>query len=188
MLLILVGPPGAGKGTQSARLAEYLGVPHCSTGEMFREACQRGSEVGQQAQEYMDSGRLVPDSLVEKLVEQRLIQEDCRGGCVLDGFPRTLVQAQDFDKWCEANYRAVGRVIELRVKEETLLARLDARGRADDNREVARERLRQYEELTRPLVDYYTAQGVLETVDGIGDVAEVFQRITAAIGSGQGTS
>ena len=183
MLVIFVGPPGAGKGTQSVRLAKYLGVPHCSTGEMFRQACLADTEIGHQANEYMQSGRLVPDALVQTIVAERLVQPDCKDGCVMDGFPRTLVQAQAFDTWCKDNYLPVSKVIEFQVDEQTLLSRLDGRGRADDAAEVVKERLRQYRELTMPLLDYYRKQGVLATVSGIGEMDDVFGSIKAALES-----
>lgn len=185
MLVILVGPPGAGKGTQAARLASYLGVTHCSTGEMFRQACRSESEIGRKVIEYMNSGRLVPDVLVEQLVAERLSQEDCKDGCLLDGFPRTLVQAEDFDKWTQENYHPINRVIEFQVDEETLLNRLLSRGREDDDEEVIRERFRQYKELTTPLLEYYAEQGVLAKIDGIGDIDEVTERINSVFQTAQ---
>jgi len=181
MLVVLVGPPGAGKGTQSQRLAEYLGIPHCSTGDLFRDACQRQTELGLQAIEYMQSGRLVPDSLVEKLVVERLSEADCQNGCVLDGFPRTLPQARQFDQWASQNYLPVSVVVAIEVDEQTLLDRLADRGRQDDDRQVVHERFRQYEELTVPLLDYYRGQGILRMVDGVGGLDEVYERIQQTI-------
>lgn len=177
MLVILVGPPGAGKGTQAKQLASYLEITHCSTGEMFREACRSETEIGRKVVEYMNSGRLVPDLLVEQLVAERLGQEDCKDGCLLDGFPRTLVQAKDFDRWSKENYHPINRVVEFKVDEETLLSRLLSRGREDDDEQVIRERFRQYKELTTPLLEYYEDQGVLARIDGIGEIEEVFERI-----------
>jgi adenylate kinase len=181
MLVVLVGPPGAGKGTQSQRLAEYLRIPHCSTGDMFRDACQRKTKLGLQAIEYMQSGRLVPDSLVEELVMERLSQDDCRSGCVLDGFPRTVPQAKHFDLWASQNYLPVSIVVAIEVDEQTLLDRLADRGRQDDDRQVVHERFRQYEELTVPLLDYYRGEGILSMVDGVGGLDEVYERIQQAI-------
>ena len=181
MLVIFVGPPGAGKGTQAGRLAEYLKVPHCSTGEMFRNACEQKSEVGLKAKGFMDAGLLVSDDLVESIVEERLVQPDCNNGCVMDGFPRTLIQAQRFDVWTKENYLPVGKVLEFRVDEQTLLDRLAGRGRKDDDRAIIHERLQQYDKLTTPILGYYREQGVLVTVDGLGDIDEVFQRITEAV-------
>ena len=179
MLIILVGPPGAGKGTQAERLAEHLQLTHCSTGDMFREACHGDSEVGRKASEFMSSGRLVPDKLVEEIVAQRLLQDDCKDGCLLDGFPRTLVQAKDFDVWARENYHPVNCVLEIHVDQDILIDRLLHRGREDDNRDVIMERFRQYDELTMPLLDYYEQQGVLTRIDGEGEVEEVFDRVRA---------
>lgn len=181
MLVVLVGPPGAGKGTQSQRLAKYLEIPHCSTGDLFRDACQRQTELGLQAIEYMQSGRLVPDSLVEKLVMERLGQGDCRNGCVLDGFPRTVPQARQFDTWASQNYLPVSVVVAIDVDEQTLLDRLAERGRQDDDQQVVHERFRQYEELTVPLLDYYRGQSILRMVDGVGGPDEVYERIQQTI-------
>jgi len=181
MLVVFVGPPGAGKGTQSKRLADHLGVPHCSTGDMFREACEQETEVGLKASEYMQSGRLVPDLVVAQLVHERLAVEDCQQGCVLDGFPRTLPQAKQFDQWVTQNYQPVSAVVAIQVDEETLLDRLAGRGRQDDDREVIKERFRQFDALTLPLLEYYRSRGVLKMVDGIGEFDEVFQRILQAI-------
>ena len=181
MLVVFVGPPGAGKGTQSKRLAEHLGVPHCSTGDMFRDACQQQTEVGKKASEYMQSGRLVPDSVVSQLVQERLSEADCQQGCVLDGFPRTLPQAKQFDRWVAEGYMPVTAVLAIEVDEAVLLDRLADRGRQDDSREVIRERFRQFDALTVPLLEYYRSRGVLRMIDGTGDIDEVFQRIDQTI-------
>ena len=181
MLVVFVGPPGAGKGTQSRRLAEQLGIPHCSTGDMFRDACQRQTDIGQKAAEYMQSGRLVPDSLVGQLVVERLAEADCRQGCVLDGFPRTMPQAEQFDRWAGQNYQPVSVVVAIQVDEQTLLDRLAGRGRQDDDCDVVQERFRQYEALTLPLLEYYRGRGVLRFVDGAGDMDEVFKQIQQTI-------
>ncbi len=181
MLVVFMGPPGAGKGTQSKRLAEQLGIPHCSTGDMFRDACQRHTDIGRKATEYLQSGRLVPDSLVEQLVVERLAEVDCRQGCVLDGFPRTVPQAEQFDRWAGQYYQPVSVVVAIEVDEQTLLDRLADRGRQDDDRVVVQERFRQYEALTLPLLEYYRGRGVLRSVDGVGDLDEVFKRIQQTI-------
>ena len=181
MLVVVMGPPGAGKGTQSIRLAELLRIPHCSTGDLFRDACQRDTDVGRKATEYLQSGRLVPDSLVEQLVMERLAEIDCRQGCVLDGFPRTVPQAEQFDRWVGQNYQPVSVVVAIEVDEQTLLDRLADRGRQDDDRAVVQERFRQYEALTLPLLEYYRGRGVLRSVDGVGDLDEVFKRVQQTI-------
>lgn len=177
MLVILVGPPGAGKGTQATLLAEHLGIVHCSTGDMLRLARQSDSEVGRKANEYMVSGRLVPDELVEEIVAERLGHDDCKDGCLLDGFPRTLVQAQDFDEWAREHYHPVNCVIELQVDEQSLIDRLISRGREDDDLEVIKERFHQYHLLTMPLLEFYDQQGVLSRVDGNGGIEDIFERI-----------
>lgn len=181
MLVVLVGPPGAGKGTQAQRLAQHLGIPHCSTGDLFRDACQRQTALGLQAIEYMQSGRLVPDSLVEQLVVERLQQADYRNGCVLDGFPRTVPQAKLLDHWVKQNYMPVSVVVAMEVDQQTLLKRLADRGRQDDDQQVVLERLRQYEKLTIPLLEYYREQGILKVIDGVGEIDEVFDRICRTV-------
>lgn len=180
MLVVLVGPPGAGKGTQAKRLAKHLEIPHCSTGDMFREACQRKTKLGLEATEYMQSGRLVPDPLVAELVEEQLTELDCQHGCVLDGFPRTTAQAEQFDGWAVENYMPVSVAVVIEVDEETLVKRLADRGRQDDDCDVIQERFRQYNALTLPLLEYYRDRGVLKLIDGVGDLDEVFARIQQA--------
>ncbi len=177
MQIIFIGPPGAGKGTQSVRLAEHLQVPHLSTGDMLREACQQKTAIGIQAAEAMSSGQLVSDKLVEQIVFQRLVEPDCLAGCVLDGFPRTVPQAASFDQWLSQQKRQISAVLEIQVAMEELLERIAGRGRQDDDREIVRERLCQYDDLTHPLLDYYRRQGILHEVDGLGTPDEVFARI-----------
>lgn len=181
MRIIFLGPPGAGKGTQAVRVARELGVPHLSTGDMLREAIRRETPLGRQAAEHMNFGRLVPKELVEALVEERIARPDCAAGYVLDGYPRTVEQAEDFDRMHADQESQLDATVYLAVPYDVLLSRLAGRGREDDGEEVVRERLRQYDELTRPLVDHYRGQGVLREVDGLGTPDEVFQRIVAAI-------
>jgi len=181
MRIVFVGPPGAGKGTQSVRLARHLQVPHLSTGEMFREACQQQSDVGKKASSYMESGRLVPDKLVESIAFGRLVHSDCESGYVLDGFPRTRPQAVSFDQWLEHRQQALSGIIEIQVTEDELFRRLDGRGRDDDARYIAAERFDQYRTLTSPLLDYYREQNRLQIVNGLGTTDEVFARIQCAI-------
>jgi adenylate kinase len=181
MRIVFLGPPGAGKGTQAVRLAERLGVPHLSTGEMLREATRLGDPLADRAAEYMRAGRLVPTEIVQHLVDVRISQPDCAAGYLLDGFPRTVEQAEDFDRLLAANSSAIDRVVSLSVPETVLLDRLAGRGRQDDAANVVRERLRQYDELTSPLVDYYRKRGVLSEVKGLGTQDEVFARIVAIL-------
>ncbi len=181
MQIVLIGPPGAGKGTQSVQLAEYLHVPHLSTGEMLRDVCRRKTGVGTRACVAMQRGQLVPDALVKEILFERLKEDDCRAGCILDGFPRTVPQAASFDEWLEERKRPLSMVIELRVSREELLDRLSSRGREDDDREVVLARLDQFDELTHPLLDYYNSRGVLQVVDGLGTAEEVFARICSLV-------
>ncbi len=181
MRIILLGPPGAGKGTQAQKLVQRLKVPHLSTGDMFRQAIAAGSAVGQTAKGYMDAGQLVPDEVVLALVEQRLEQPDCSVGCLLDGFPRTVKQAEALDKYFAGRGKPLDGVIELTVDEEELIRRLMARGRGDDQPEVIRQRMVAYHRQTKPLSDYYRKRGVLVEIDALGTVDEVFSRLTAAV-------
>ena len=181
MQIVLIGPPGAGKGTQSVRLAEYLQVAHLSTGDMLREACRRQTDVGKRAAEAMSRGQLVSDQLVEEVVFERLVEPDCQSGYILDGFPRTVPQAESLDQWLAKRQEPLSLVLELRVADEELLRRLSERGRQDDDREVVLARLGHYNELTRPLLDYYRNQHLLKEVDGLGDVDEIAARIQQAV-------
>lgn len=181
MRIVFLGPPGAGKGTQAVRVAQALGVPHLSTGEMLREAIRQQTPLGRQAAEHMNFGRLVPKELVEALVEDRIAQPDCAAGYVLDGYPRTVEQAEGFDQMLASHEAELTATIYLEVPYEVLLSRLAGRGREDDAEQVVGERLRQYDALTRPLVDHYRGQGVLREVDGLGTPDEVFARILAVV-------
>jgi len=185
--LLLLGPPGAGKGTQAERLARALGIPQISTGDMLRAAVQAGTEVGRQAKAYMDRGDLVPDEVVIGVAEERLRQPDAQKGFILDGFPRTAAQAEALDALLERLGVRLERCVALRVGEDELVARLLNRakleGRSDDNEETIRNRMRVYREKTQPLIDHYAARGVLAEVDGEGDVDEVARRIEEALRS-----
>jgi adenylate kinase len=181
MRMILIGPPGAGKGTQSQRLSEHLGVPHLSTGDMLRAAVRAGTPEGHAAESHMNQGRLAPDALVLSIVEKRLQQPDCRIGYLLDGFPRTLPQAEALDAALAAEQRPLDAVIELRVGDEELVRRLSSRGRGDDQPAVVRQRLGVYHDQTEPLLDHYRRQGILDTVDGVGSTDEVFNRLSRAL-------
>jgi adenylate kinase len=177
----MLGPPGAGKGTQSERLAHHLKVAHLSTGEMLRQAIDVESSVGLEAKKFIDQGQLVPDQVIIELVGQRLDQTDCASGYLLDGFPRTLSQAEALDNYLSRRSTPLSGVIELEVNEDVLVDRMLARGRGDDKPEVIRQRMATHHEQTEPLSDYYRQRNVLETIDALGSVDEVFGRLLAAV-------
>lgn len=183
--MVLLGPPGAGKGTQAARVAEHLGVPAISTGDIFRANVAEGTELGARAQGYIDRGEYVPDSVTNAMVADRISQEDCREGFLLDGYPRTQAQVAALDEMLASSGTRVDLVLEITAQEEAVVERLLRRageqGRADDTEPVIRHRLKVYAEATAPLVDLYTRRGLLVSVDGMGDVEEVTQRILAAL-------
>jgi adenylate kinase len=177
--VVLVGPPGAGKGTQATTLSDKLGVPHISTGDLFRAHIGAQTELGQRVKGYLDAGQLVPDEVTNELVRERLAEADAEAGFVLDGFPRNVSQADLLKKILAETDDALDAVIELQVDEEKLVHRLLARGRADDTEEVIRHRQQVYRSETAPLLDYYT--DVLVTVDGVGNVDEITGRILNAL-------
>src|SRR5436190_9718676 len=185
MRLIFLGPPGSGKGTQAKLVAERLGVPASSTGDMLRDAVRRGTPLGRRAQAIMDAGELVPDDVVIGLVRERIALPDAAKGFLLDGFPRTIEQAEALDRILRGNAAPLDGVINLLVPEGTLLERLLGRaaleGRSDDRRETVAERLRIYREKTAPLVQHYRDLGLLSDVDGSGSIDEVAGRIDRAL-------
>jgi adenylate kinase len=181
MRVIFIGPPGAGKGTQAQRLLKHLAVPHISTGELLREAVRKRTSEGLQAERHMNQGSLVPDSLIIEMVNQRLDEGDCDGGCLFDGFPRTVDQARALDVLLAERRQPLDGVIELAVDEDTLVERLISRGRDDDEPAVIRQRFGAYHQLTEPVLDYYRRRGILETVDGSGTPDQVFARIQNAV-------
>jgi adenylate kinase len=185
MRLVLVGPPGAGKGTQAARLAEHYGVPAISTGDIFRANVKNETELGRKAQEYMSAGALVPDEVTNAMVKDRLAQADVTNGFLLDGYPRNPEQAVELDTMLAELGHTLTAVLEITadhdVVTERLLNRATIEGRADDTEDVIRARLRVYDESTAPLAAFYAERGLLTSVDGIGDVDEVTARILAAL-------
>ncbi|UYM03769.1 adenylate kinase [Solicola gregarius] len=185
MRMLLMGPPGAGKGTQAVRLSAMLSVPQISTGDIFRANVSEGTELGKTAQSYMDAGEYVPDEVTNAMVRDRLNQDDARRGFLLDGYPRTLDQVRTLDDILAEQHGELDAVLELSVDSEELIGRLLKRaqesGRADDTEDVIRHRQEVYVEQTAPLVATYEQRGLLVRVDGMGDVDEVGVRITAAL-------
>jgi adenylate kinase len=181
MRIILIGPPGAGKGTQCQRLIELLRVPHLSTGEMLRAEVKSETPAGLEAGRYMNQGKLVPDPLILGMVSRRISEPDCRDGCLLDGFPRTLPQAETLDDLLERRAMSVDGVIELSVPRDELVRRMLARKRADDDPEIFAKRIESFEVQTAPLLDYYARQGKLASIDGLGTADEIFERVRQAI-------
>ena len=212
MNIVLLGAPGAGKGTQAARMVERYGVPHISTGDIFRKAVAAGTELGRQAKGYMDAGELVPDEVVIGIVAERLAQPDCLTGFILDGFPRTVAQADALDAALAAAGRALDAVVSVEVPRAPLIERLTSRRqcrgcgrifsasdvepgaacdscggevyqREDDSLATVTNRLDVYERQTAPLTEYYEAKGLLRRVDGTASVDEVFARVVSALQS-----
>lgn len=213
MKLIMLGAPGAGKGTQAKKIAEKYSIPHISTGDIFRANIKNGTELGKKAKTFMDQGLLVPDELVVDLVVDRVNQEDCKNGYVLDGFPRTIPQAEALDRALAEMGQKIDYAIDVEVPDENIVNRMSGRRaclkcgatyhiefaapkvenvcdtcgealvlRDDDKPETVSKRLTVYHEQTQPLIDYYTKQGVLKTVDGTRTLDEVFQEIVEILG------
>jgi adenylate kinase len=185
--LLLIGPPGAGKGTQAHRLSTALGIPAISTGDIFREHLRNETELGLKAKAYMDAGDNVPDSLTNDLVADRLSQPDAAAGFLLDGYPRTIDQVRALDELLAAGGASMDAVVELVAEPDVVVERLKKRaleqGRSDDDEAVVRHRLEVYAQQTAPLIGVYDERGLLAKVDGIGEVAEVTDRIEAALAS-----
>jgi adenylate kinase len=178
--IVLLGPPGAGKGTQAIQLAEKLGVPQISTGDLFRHNISTGTDLGVEAKKYLDAGDLVPATLTNALVDDRLDDEDAAAGFILDGFPRSVEQAEALHDMLERRNLKLDAVVEFKVSEDELLKRLKERGRADDTEDVILNRMKVYRDETAPLLDYYSDE--LKTVDAVGAVDEVFARALSALG------
>ena len=188
MNIILFGAPGAGKGTQAKRLVEARGLVQLSTGDMLRAAIDAGTELGLRAKEIMDRGDLVSDEIILGMIAERMDSPDCANGVILDGFPRTVAQAEGLDAMLEQRGLALDHVIEISVDEDALFARIENRAaqtdgsRADDNAETLRKRLAVYHENTAPLLPYYDGKGLLKTVDGMNSIDEVGQAIDGILG------
>jgi adenylate kinase len=183
--LVLLGPPGAGKGTQAKRLAARLAVPAISTGDIFRSSIADGTELGRLAQSYLDAGKLVPDEVTNDMVRERISRPDSAAGFLLDGYPRTVAQAHALDDMLAGLGAHLDRVVELTVDVSEMIRRLNRRaeieGRSDDTEDVIRHRQDVYVEQTAPLVDLYRERSVLVQVDGMGEVDEVTDRLTSAL-------
>ena len=185
--MLIIGPPGAGKGTQAVRISEKLGVPAISTGDIFRANIKGGTDLGRLAQEYTAKGELVPDSVTNDMVRDRLAQADAAEGFILDGYPRNAAQVEALDAVLAERGVTLDAVVELGADRDELLSRLAGRaaveGRTDDTAEVIEKRLAIYAEQTQPLTDGYRDRGLLVTVDGIGDVDEVTERLVSSLGA-----
>lgn len=179
MRLLFIGPPGAGKGTQADKVAERLGIPHVSTGEMFRDHVSRGTELGKQVEAIMAAGDYVPDEITVAMLSQRLSEPDASSGYILDGFPRTEAQVDSLDKLLSDD--GLDHVVIFDVNEDELVERLLARGRADDTEDTIRNRFKIYLSQTQPLIDTYSARGLTVVVNGTGEVEEITERIVSAL-------
>lgn len=212
MIIILLGPPGSGKGTQAKKVADEMSLPHISTGDLFRENLKQGTNLGKRVKEFLDSGRLVPDGIVVDMLEDRVSKPDCQKGYVLDGFPRSIPQAEALDRLLAST--GSYKVINLKVADQTIIQRIEGREscpscgsvynkyyspskksafcekcgtalvqRSDDKREVVEERLRQYYSQTEPLIGFYEKKGKLVHIDGSQDPQIVFSEIMHVIGT-----
>nr|UWI50289.1 adenylate kinase [Clostridioides difficile] len=216
MRIILLGPPGAGKGTQAAGIVEKYNIPHISTGDIFRKNIKEGTELGKKAKEYMDQGLLVPDELTVGLVTDRISQEDCKNGFMLDGFPRNVAQGEHLDVFLKNAGIVLDKVVNIEVDKSILVSRAVGRRickscgatyhvefnppkvkgvcdvcqgelyqRADDNEETVSKRIQVYLDETKPLVNYYSKQGIIADIKGDQAIDKVFEDIVAALGSGK---
>jgi adenylate kinase len=185
MRILLLGPPGSGKGTQGKLLSERLGVPAISTGDILRQAVREGTPLGRQAQAIMAKGELVPDDVIIGLIRERIARADARDGFILDGFPRTVPQAEALEKMLSGNGDGLSAVLNFSVPEpelvERMLERARAEGREDDRPETIRERLRVYREKTEPLIGYYKKKDLVADVAGVGTIPEIASRVESAL-------
>ncbi|NJM68894.1 MAG: adenylate kinase [Scytonema sp. RU_4_4] len=181
--VIFLGPPGAGKGTQAKTLADDCNIPHISTGDILRQALKDQTALGVKAQSYMDKGELVPDDLVQEMVQERLSQVDTKSGWILDGFPRTVSQAVFLEELLRKFNQHGEKVVNLEVPDETVIARLLERGRKDDSQEVIRRRLEVYRAETAPLIDFYSSRQILLSINGNQSLEEVTAELKKVIAS-----
>lgn len=187
MNIILLGPPGSGKGTQGALLAEHLGIVKISTGDLLRDAMRAGTTLGKRAKAYYDKGELVPDDVILGLIEEILARPEARRGMIMDGFPRTVGQAEAVDRLLATRDAALDAVLNFVVPEDELIRRLSSRseeqGRADDAPEAIRKRLKVYEDQTAPLEEYYRERNLLRNIPGTGEIDTIFERVRRAVTS-----
>ena len=185
MRLILMGPPGAGKGTQAKVVADHFGIPAISTGDIFRANVSRGTPLGKKAEEYMDAGEYVPDEVTNLMVRARIDEPDAERGFLLDGYPRTLDQVEELDGMIAFTGHRLDAVVVLTVDADEIVARLlqraEVEGRADDTEEVVRRRQEVYGEQTEPLIGVYRQRGIVQEIDGMGEVDDVTKRIFDAL-------
>ncbi|MCT1834898.1 adenylate kinase [Kocuria palustris] len=183
--MLIIGPPGAGKGTQAVRIAERLGIPAISTGDIFRENIRGGTELGKEAQSYTDAGNLVPDSVTNRMVRDRLSWDDSAEGFLLDGYPRNTAQAEELDRILQESGTQLDVVLQLTADRDELVARLlnraQEQGRTDDTEDVIRHRLDVYDRETAPVIGLYADRGLVTEVDGLGTIDEVTERIAQAL-------
>jgi len=181
MRLLFIGPPGAGKGTQADLVAERLGIPHISTGEMFRDNVARGTELGRQVEAIMAAGEYVPDEITCAMLGERIREGDASEGFVLDGFPRTIAQVAALDELL--GDEGLDTVVVFEVDDEELIERMLARGRADDTEDTIRNRFSVYREQTQPLLDVFEERAITVPVDGMGEIEEITDRVVSALGA-----
>lgn len=183
--LLVMGPPGAGKGTQCVKLAEHFGVPHISTGDLFRSHIKNQTELGKKVQTYLDSGEYVPDDVTTDMLRARLDEPDASQGFVLDGYPRTVGQVGELDSILSNLDSSLDRVLVIEVAPDELIARLtkraEAEGRSDDDEQVVRRRVEVYRQQTEPVLELYQKRGQAVSVDGVGSIEEVSDRLRAAV-------